>query len=77
MSPEIRKKKKTMTAKARNYCIMNDHLYRKGVCTPLLKCISHDEGKDLLQEIHGYGCSSHISTMALVKKTFKKAFTGP
>jgi hypothetical protein len=42
--------------RARNYHIIDDNLYQKGVCTPLLKCILATEGKQLLHEIHSGVC---------------------
>ena len=63
-----------MSLWARNYSIINKELYRGGVCAPLLKCVSRDEGKQPLQEIHAGMCSSHIVTRALVSKAFREGF---
>jgi hypothetical protein len=57
---------KRVAIKARNYHIIHDNLYRKGVCAPLLKCISATEGKQLLPKIHSGMCSHHIGMRALV-----------
>jgi ribonuclease HI len=62
---------KRVAIRARNYHIIDDNLYRKGVCAPLLKCISATEGKKLLHEIHSGMCSHHIGTRALVQKAFR------
>ena len=62
---------------ARNYRIIGKELYRGGVCTPLLKCISREEGKQLLEEIHAGMCYSHIATRALVGKAFREGFYRP
>jgi ribonuclease HI len=61
---------KRVAIRAMNYHIIDDNLYRKGVCAPFLKCISAIEGKQLLHEIHSGMCSHHISTRALVQKAF-------
>ena len=50
--PEDEKEEKRMALRARNHRIIGEELYRGGVCTPLLKCISREEGKQLLEEIH-------------------------
>ena len=42
---EDEKEEKRMFLRACNYSIINDELYRGGVCTPLFKCVSRDEGK--------------------------------
>jgi hypothetical protein len=70
---EDKKEEKRMVLRARNYTIINEDLYRKGVCAPLLKCISRDEGKQL-NDIHFGMCSSHIRTRALVGKAFIEGF---
>jgi ribonuclease HI len=62
---------KRVAIRARNYHIINGNLYRKGVCAPLLKCISVTEGKQLLHEIHSGMCSHHLGTRALVQKAFR------
>ena len=41
-----------MKHRTRNYKIINNQLYKQGICEPLLKCISAEEGKELLSEIH-------------------------
>jgi hypothetical protein len=43
---------KRVAIRARNYHLVDGNLYRRGVCAPLLKCISVSEGKQLLHEIH-------------------------
>jgi hypothetical protein len=65
---------KRVGIRARNYHIIDGNLYRKGVCAPLLKCISVTEGKQLLHEIHIGMCSYHIGTRALVQKAFRQGF---
>jgi hypothetical protein len=37
-----------MKQRIRNYKIINNHLYKQGICAPLLKCISAEVGKKLL-----------------------------
>ena len=71
---EDEKEEEKMPPRARNYTIINEELYCGGVYVPLLKCISQDEGKQLLQEIHAGMCSSHIGTRALVGKAFREGF---
>ena len=75
--PEDEKEEKRLALRARSYSIINDTLYRGGVCAPLLKCISQAERKQLLQEIHAGMCSSHIGTRALVGKAFREGFDWP
>jgi hypothetical protein len=68
---------KRVAIRVRNYHIIDGNLYRKGVCAPLLKCISVTEGKQLLHEIHSGMCSHHLGTRALVQKAFRQGFYWP
>jgi hypothetical protein len=65
-----------MHARARLYKIIEEELYKEGVSSPLLKCISRDEGQDLIREIHSRLCGSHIVPRVLLGKYFVKVFTG-
>jgi hypothetical protein len=38
-----------MKQRTRNYKIINNQLYKQGICAPLLKCISAEEGKNYYQ----------------------------
>jgi hypothetical protein len=64
--PQSKEENRRMSLRARAYETRGDNLYKSGVCAPLLKCISAEEGKDLLQKIHSGMCSSHIGTQRLV-----------
>ena len=46
--PEDEKEEKQMSLRAQSCSIINDTLYRGGVCAPLLKCISQVECRQLL-----------------------------
>jgi hypothetical protein len=43
---------KRMEARTRPYAIIEGELYKQGVCSPLLKCLSRTEGQELTKEIH-------------------------
>ena len=66
-----------MTARARNYTLIDGILYKKGVVQPLLKCIPQSEGKNLLQEIHSGLYGSHIGPRALSAKAIMQGFYWP
>jgi hypothetical protein len=66
-----------MAARARNYTLIEGTLYKKGVVQPLLKCISQDEGRELLQEIHSGICSLHVGPRALSAKAMRQGFYWP
>jgi hypothetical protein len=45
-----------MEARTRPYVIIEGELYKHGVCSPLLKCLSRAEGIELMKEIHAGLC---------------------
>jgi hypothetical protein len=42
-----------------------------------MKCVSRQEGKDILEEIHKGVCGNHVSSRTLVSKAFRRAFYWP
>jgi ribonuclease HI len=65
---------KRMEARARPYVIIEGELYKHGVCSPLLKCLSRAEGIELMKEIHAGLCGSHIGSKPLLGKVFRQGF---
>jgi hypothetical protein len=43
----------------------------------MMKCISKDEGIQLLQEIHSVVCGAHSSWRSIVRKAFRHRFYWP
>jgi hypothetical protein len=71
---EDRAATRRMEARARNYTIIDEILYKNGVVQPVLKCISQTKGKELLQEIHIGICGSHIGPHGLSAKALRQGF---
>jgi hypothetical protein len=65
---------KRMEARTRPYIIIEGELYKHGVCSPLLKCLSRTEGIELMKEIHAGLCRSHIGSRPLLGKVFRQGF---
>jgi hypothetical protein len=68
---------KRMQARAGGYILKDNNLFKLGVCAPLLKCITQDQGMELMKEIHGGMCGSHIAARALAGKAFRQGFYWP
>jgi hypothetical protein len=68
---------KRMEARTRPYVIIKGELYKHGVCSPLLKCLSRTEGQELMKEIHADLCGSHIGSRPLLGKVFRQGFYWP
>jgi hypothetical protein len=57
---------KRMEARTRSYVIIEGELYKQGICSPLLKCLSKTEGQELMKEIHEGLCGDHIRSRPLL-----------
>jgi hypothetical protein len=68
---------KKMEARTRPYIIIERELYKHGVCSPLLKCLSGTEGIELMKEMHVGLCGSHIGSRPLLGKVFRQGFYWP
>jgi hypothetical protein len=68
---------KRMEARTRPYVIIEGYLYKHGVCSPLLKCLSRTEGQELMKEIHVGLCGPHIGSRPLLGKVFRQGFYRP
>jgi hypothetical protein len=68
---------KRMEARTRTYVIIEGELYKHGVCSPLLKCLSRTEGHELIKEIHAGLCGAHIGSRPLLGKVFRQGFYWP
>jgi hypothetical protein len=62
---------------AKRYTVVEGDLYRRGANGILMRCITREEGRELLAEIHGGECGSHSSSRTLVDKSFRHGFYWP
>jgi hypothetical protein len=62
---------------AKRYAVVEGDLYRLGANDILMRCITQEEGCELLTEIHGGECGSHSSSRTLVGKAFWHGFYWP
>jgi hypothetical protein len=49
---------------AKNYLILNDTLYRRGVDCVLRRCLTHEEAVIVLNDFHKGACGGHLSGLA-------------
>jgi ribonuclease HI len=62
---------------AKHYTVVEGDLYCRGANGILMRCITQEEGRHLLAEIHGGECGSHSSSRMLVGKAFRHGFYWP
>ncbi|XP_014524143.1 uncharacterized protein LOC106780373 [Vigna radiata var. radiata] len=59
------------------YMFVGDDLYRRGYTTPLLKCLSDEEAKYVMQELHHGVCGLHSAKRMLRAKILRAGFYWP
>ena len=60
-----------------NYTIINDKLYRKSTMGPLLRCLTLDETRRLIEEIHEEVCGNHSGESSVAHKTLSAGYLWP
>jgi hypothetical protein len=63
--------------KSRMYHLIDGVLYRQGANGMIMRCISKEEGSQLLQDIHSRVCGAHSSWRSIVGKAFRHEFYWP
>ena len=72
--PEEQEEAEKVARRSALYQFVDNVLYKKRPNRVKLKCISPEEGLELLAEIHGGICGSHIGSRALAGKAFQQGF---
>jgi hypothetical protein len=63
---------------SKGYVLVGDKLYKRGSATGfLMKCVSVEEGKEILQKIHEGVCGNHTASRMLVGKVFRSGYYRP
>jgi hypothetical protein len=56
------------------YHLIDRVLYKQGASGMMMKCISKDEGSQLLRDIHSGVCGAHSSWRSIVGKASRHGF---
>jgi hypothetical protein len=62
---------------AKRYTLVEGDLYQRGANGILMRCITREEGYDLLPDVHGGECGNHAYSRMLVGKAFRHGFYWP
>ena len=61
--------------RSKNYFLIDDKLYKRGVGSGvLMKCVIAEEGKEIVQEPHEGTCGNHAASCTLLGKVFRLGF---
>jgi hypothetical protein len=66
-----------MQQRAKSYQVIEDELYKTSATGPLLRCLSKDEGSELLVQTHSGIYKGHIGSRALATKVLRQGFYWP
>ncbi|XP_071920730.1 uncharacterized protein [Coffea arabica] len=75
--PEDRAEARKLQRKAARYTLRQGLLYKRSYLDPWLRCITPEEGKGVLQDIHEGFCGAHVGFRMLVKKALLLGYFWP
>jgi len=59
---------------SKNYLIVDNTLYRRGVDSILRCCLTHEEAKVVLNDCHGGTCGGHLSRISTAQKILRAGY---
>ena len=59
---------------AKNYLIIVDTLYCKGVDSVLRRCLTHEEEETVLNDAHSGACAGHLSGLAMAQNILRAGY---
>src|SRR5438105_1472214 len=73
--PEDRAEAERIARRSRRYVVVGgEELYRRGTSGILMRCISKEDGRKFLKEIHSGICGNHAASKTLVGKAYRQGF---
>ncbi|XP_061350083.1 uncharacterized protein LOC133295291 [Gastrolobium bilobum] len=75
--PVERADAKKLIRDAASYTIIEGQLYKKGIFTPLLKCLNSDRAQYVLAEIHEGINGQHVGGKTLARKALRARYFWP
>jgi hypothetical protein len=61
--------------RSKGFALVNGKLYRRGARSGvLMKCVTKEDGYDILREIHEGICGNHATSRTLVGKAYRAGF---
>src|SRR6185295_8701440 len=63
--------------RSKGFVLVGDNLYKRSAFGILMKCVTLEEGKDILKEIHEGVCGNHAASRTLVSKAYRSCFFWP
>ena len=75
--PEDKKEKQKTIKESSKYVLLTGILYIRGVSNPLLRCVTQEEAKQIMEALHEGICGSHIGSRALSLRILRDGYYWP
>ncbi|CAL9030031.1 unnamed protein product, partial [Prunus brigantina] len=59
------------------YTIINAQLYKRGFSLPYLRCVTPEDGHEILREVHEGVCGDHSASRAMASKVLRRGYYWP
>ena len=59
---------------AKNYLIISDTLYHRGVDMVLWRCLMHEEAEKAMNDFHSSACGGHLSGYATPQRILRASY---
>ena len=75
--PQDKDEAERISRRSKLYVMHETELYKKSPSGVLQRCVSLEEGRQLLQDIHSGICGNHAGAQTIVGKAYHRVFSGP
>jgi hypothetical protein len=72
--PKDTVKARRIIRRSKAFVILQGNLYKKSITGVLHRCVTPQEGQDILKDIHAGVCGHHASSRAIAAKAFRAGF---
>ncbi|XP_051229429.1 uncharacterized protein [Lolium perenne] len=68
---------RTLVRRCKSFTIINNELYKRSISGIFQRCVTADEGRKILRDIHAGDCGHHAGARSIVAKAFRHGFYWP
>ena len=75
--PSDQAEARRVARRAKTFLLLDGEMYKRSLSSILMRCITHQEGIKLLEDIHSGACGHHAAPRTLVGNAFRQGFYWP
>ncbi|XP_074373908.1 uncharacterized protein LOC141714278 [Apium graveolens] len=75
--PQDKNEARSISYKAKNYCVLGNKLYQRGLIEPLLRCLGPEDSNTSMVEVHTGICGHHLGGKNLALKIMRQGLFYP